>query len=624
MFGEGIIDEGSTVRVLLCSLVLSALFPALVQAQLTTTGAVQISVGQGNTAPQEPFTGGFGGSNAPVAPPNGNFVVFSSRASNLSSTTDTNGVFDIYRYTEVGTTELISVATSNTAPSGQLSYGSFSPAVSPMFVDGSYAVAFASDATDLVANYKAGGVSSPVPQIFVRFPTVGLTVLISKPAGRTDNQGANDRSDQPTITITGNSPKRYAVCFRSYATNITNSGNNRNFHPNIFCTQVTLSDAGEASVDTISEIKQSPDGSLENPVLSGDGKFLVFSSSATILPGVKNGETQIYRYQFQKPTDAFTLISKTAADAPNTQDSSEPSISFAGESITFKTQANGAIKGLENNAKAILVLYNAKTGVHTQLNTNAANEASNGEVGSGRIDPRTRFAVFSDNGTNLSGTPESSNGKYQTYLKDLKSGKVIRTSVTAADTQVAGDDDSGKRDEDYQAFPITIGGVGYNSRSIFTSFISVARNFGGPGAPSKLDKPYTYIPYLFSSDVTLPPRTLFRNAPLETPPDVTITKRRTDGSVDIRLDLQSFTLSEENSASLERILQASSGARAKYTIEIKKAGSKKRTIRVTSRNSATIRKLSAGRYTIRYRVSGTIKKKTVKSRYSAKATVVIS
>lgn len=612
------------MRVLAYWLLVLACLPIAVEAQLTTKGASQISVGQGNVAPQEPRNDGLGGSNGPVAPPNGDFVVFSSRASNLSNTPDTNESFDIYRHSPSTGIQLISLSQSNAAPAGPLNYGSFSPAVSPVLSDGSYAVAFASDATDLVPNYKSGGLTTNPPQIYVRFPASGLTVLVSKRATHTDNQGANAQSDQPTITITGQSPNKFAVCFRSYATDITNSGVNRNEHSNIYCTQITLNANGQASVDPILEITQANDGNLDNPVLSGNGKFLAFSSAATIITGIQNGEDQIYLYEFRRPSSPFTLISKDSSGGPSVSHSTEPSLSFSGETVTFKAANNGSIKGLENNTKDILVQYDARTGAYFQLNTNAANEKSNGDLGSGKVDPRGRFAVFSDNGTNLTGTPESSNGKYQTYLKDLKSGRIIRTSVTAADVNVAGDDDSGKREGNYQPLPITLGGGGYNSRTVFASFISMARNFGGPGAPFSFNDPYTYFPYLFKTSIILPPRPLVRRAPLEAPPDLAIIKRRKKNLFDIRIDLQKFTLSQEATATLRTTLEASSSARTQYTIEIKKAGSKKRITRIVSRNTATIRKLSAGRYTIRYRVSGKINKKTVRSSYSPKATLVIS
>jgi hypothetical protein len=71
-------------------------------------------------------------------------------------------------------------------------------------------------------------------------------------------------------------------------------------------------------------------------------------------------------------------------------------------------------------------------------------------------------------------------------------------------------------------------------------------------------------------------------------------------------------------------LLASQKARLTYEIEIRKAGSTKRITRVSSRNTTTVRKLSPGRYTVRYRVVATKGSKKIQSRTSPAASISLS
>jgi hypothetical protein len=67
------------------------------------------------------------------------------------------------------------------------------------------------------------------------------------------------------------------------------------------------------------------------------------------------------------------------------------------------------------------------------------------------------------------------------------------------------------------------------------------------------------------------------------------------------------------------LAMVASGARIKYEVEIRKSGSKQRINRVSSRNVVTVRKLTAGSYTVRYRVAATKGSKTIRSKTSPTA-----
>ena len=199
-------------RCLFSGLLLSLLVhPSLTLAQggFTTTGATQISIGRNNDGPSE-------GSVAAVSPPNGDFVVFASKADNLVPN-DTNFLSDVFLYTPGKPIELVSVvANSGQVPSG----ASTAPAVSPVLPDGSYAIAFVSDATDIVPGYSPQTGNSK--QVYIRLPKTNETLLVSaapNTTGGPGQTGANAHCERVSITALPN-PNRYVIAFQSLSSNL--------------------------------------------------------------------------------------------------------------------------------------------------------------------------------------------------------------------------------------------------------------------------------------------------------------------------------------------------------------------------------------------------------------------
>jgi hypothetical protein len=609
-------------------------------AQLSCPGAEQVSVGLSSTAPD--FA-----NREPAVPPSGNFILFSSRATNLSSAfvvgTSSNSS-NIYRYSPGSAIELISVNTAGIAPSGpggsNLIFGSLAPAVTGKLADGSYGVAFHSDALDLVSPVIDGSV---IPtQVYLRLPKQGRAVLISRDYldGNNGNLPGNQNSEKATVAIVSSdsTSTKYRVCYQSLASNIVD-GENENGQV-IYCRDITL--AG----DTITEdptliIKPVPfneqDKELGKPTLSADGKVLAFESNATIISNrPKNAYFQIYTYTFE--TQSLRLISSNASGFPALGNSTSPSISGDGSSIGFKynAQSLGApadLKGLEGISSSVFVKHTVSSGVNSQVNTNASGTPSNGQVHEGRIDTKSQYAVFSDSGSNITTT---SDGIYfQVYLKSLITGEIVRTSVTSASQ--AGNEDSGLNTNPAFAAPLAIGHTSTSQDSPFVSFVSAASNLASVGAPD------TTKPFIFRSLVVTPtptptptstptptptptPRTLTNQIRISEPPTLTILQKSPQGLYDLQIVCEEFSLDPlkiKNYPELVELL-ASSKARLTYSIDIRKVGSSKRITRVSTRNSVTVRKLTPGRYTVRYSVIATKGNKRIQSRVSPRASITLS
>jgi Tol biopolymer transport system component len=152
-----------------------------------------------------------GHSQNPSISSDGRFIAFDSGATNLVSG-DTNGVSDIFvRDLQAGTTERVSVSSTN----GQGNADSYSPSIS---ADGRW-VAFWSGATNLVPGDVTGYLD-----VFVRDRLTGITERVS-----VDSTGApgDNGSRFPSISVDG----RY-VAFYSEATNLV--AGDTNALPDIF------------------------------------------------------------------------------------------------------------------------------------------------------------------------------------------------------------------------------------------------------------------------------------------------------------------------------------------------------------------------------------------------------
>jgi hypothetical protein len=594
----------------------AVLFPTRTHAQggFTTTGASQLSIGINNVAATNK-------SFEPVSPPNGDLVVFASNADNLVAN-DTNNASDVFQYSPGQPIQLISVvATTGQAP---MTGASAEPAISPLLPDGSYAVAFVSNATDIVPDYREPpqAPNGNPRQVYIRLPKTNETLLVSggiSSTGTSGQVGANAECDQVSITALPN-PNRYIVAFRSSAGNLESPPSpNQLANKTIFLVVLTT-ESGKTTITTPPQGARAPDhslyeGDLNSPSISGDGRWIAFNSSAPIL-GATNGFQQVYL--FNRASKTLRLVTRNPQGDMGNADSRGTSVSFQAEKVAFITEATNLLPGSQGNRKAYQFEPSTKTFIH--VSASSTKEASNGNAFSIRMSPNGRLAVFSDSGTNLV-ADNVTNNKIQTYIKDTSSGSIIRTSVTAAG--LAGDGDSGG--SSLTSGPPTgpalaFGGLGFNSRTIFANFRSAAQNLTAVGTSSDS------LTNVFRSTVTPPKPKLVRNAPIEAPPDVVIDKTLTNGKgARVTITLQEFEDITSSATALEAEgSSALANTKIKYSLEIRKVGARQQIFRTLTRNRVTISKLSPGKYAIRYRVTKTSGKTVIKSGYSAKQSLDIS
>lgn len=203
-------------------------------------------------------------STSPAISANGNWITYSSRATNLlGSGNDTNGLEDVFLYNRSnGNTTRLSVR--NNSGNQAIGGNSIEPAISS---SGRY-VAFASEATNLVPGDAEGH-----RDVFVRDRTAGTTDRVSKVWNGGSFTPGNGSSGDPAISEDGDD-----VAFESDATNL---GVDSNGYTDIF--EFELSTGVLRRLSSTSTDQPAVGGASTDPALSSDAMWSSFTSAATNL-----------------------------------------------------------------------------------------------------------------------------------------------------------------------------------------------------------------------------------------------------------------------------------------------------------------------------------------------------
>lgn len=253
--------------------------------------------------------GGNGASHSPSISGDGRYVAFISEATNLVQG-DTNGQPDVFVFDRVTNT-----IRRLDPPNGQANGPALSVSIS---ANGRY-VAFESEANNWVPNDTNG-----VSDIFVYDLLTNAVVRIT--ARGTQLNGA---SEDPSISDDG----RF-VAFVSRATNAVPQ--DRDATPDVYVADLLNWNNISLAVVSVSSSGVKANGACASPSISGDGRYVAFSSTATNLaPGMRVPVQRVYVFdrtrQWLLPIPARCWDSNLPAARPN-------------------LSGNGRVIGLETNS----------------------------------------------------------------------------------------------------------------------------------------------------------------------------------------------------------------------------------------------------------------------------------
>jgi Tol biopolymer transport system component len=253
-------------------------------------------------------TDGGAGADASSGPPSisadGRYIAFASDATNLSSD-DAVGFSDVFvRDVQDQTTALVSRAAA-----GRPNSESFAPAIS---ADGRF-VAFVSRATNLGPDVSA----SPNAHVYVRDLQQGTTELVDRRSAVDGGAVADTSSDDPAISTDGN-----VVAFSSPATNL--SADDMGYVTDVFIRRRDTATTILGSRMSASAGGGAASDDSEWPVLSADGRYLVFASAADNLSTLDDdSQVNLFLRDFVgppplPPTGAATSTTDTSTTTADT------------------------------------------------------------------------------------------------------------------------------------------------------------------------------------------------------------------------------------------------------------------------------------------------------------------
>lgn len=353
---------------------------------------------------------GNGEADLPAIDMDGSHVAFESLGSNLVAN-DTNNALDVFMFTpDTGATTRVSVDSQGNQAEGGYSGD---PAIS----DDGTIIAFRSTATNLVP-----GDTNDNSDVFVHDASTGMTSRISITSGGAQATGGG--SWNPHISGDGN-----LVVFESEADDLDAADTNGLV--DVFLHNRALATTIRISVDTTGG---DPDGSSYGPRISADGRIVVFSSDATdLVAGDTNGERDIFTYEVISGTIRRVSVGPAAAEAIGGQ-SWEPDISGDGRYVVYTSFATNLVGGDTNDVRDVF-RYDRLSGTTIRVNVSE----TNAQVGGGGEDPAishdgTRVAFLQRAGY-LNPDDLRAVGNDNVFMKDLTNRAVTLIS-TAADRMV--------------------------------------------------------------------------------------------------------------------------------------------------------------------------------------------
>jgi Tol biopolymer transport system component len=403
-----------------------------------------------------------GASTDPVMTPDGRYVAFISAATNLVAG-DTNGISDIFvRDLLNGTTRLVSVGATGTTVTVS------TPLITP---DGRY-VAFASTAQGL-----ARGVStSSQGEVYVRDLVANVTTWASTNAANVVSnvlQLNNTPSSHPVISDDGRfiSYKTGSTKVMVFQYNLTNATlttlSSNGFPPwiqnedvcgpemspdgrfvvfaatNSGCVSIQLWDA-QAGTNLL--VSAAPNGSYpansvsETPLVSPDGRYVVFMSNAKVLTGyaVSDG-FHVFRRDVQMGITRLVDVDTNGVGSANLV-ATIPTMSADGQLVAFESWDGGLVSGDNNQAFDVFV-RNLNGGTPELISQRAPGLIPQTGDGLSSLTPNAlsddgRTLVFTSYADDL--VPNDFNGTSDVFVRDLTAGTNMLVSAGVNGNPAAG------------------------------------------------------------------------------------------------------------------------------------------------------------------------------------------
>jgi CSLREA domain-containing protein len=331
----------------------------------------------------------------PAISGDGRYVAFTSDSTNLVAA-DTNGYEDIFVHDrETGVTQRVSVDGVGNQANGDSGF----PAISG---DGRH-VAFLSGAANLVP-----GDTNDQYDVFVHDRQTGVTARVSvDSAGNQGNGDSGYWGDYPGISSDG----RY-VAFTSDSTNLV--AGDTNGYQDIFVHDRETGVTQRVSVDSAGN--QANSASFYSAI-GADGRYVAFTSAASnLVTGDTNSRYDTFVHD--RDTGITERVSvDSAGNQGNAESFIEPAISGDGRYVAFSSFATNLVPGDTGGYLDVLV-HDSHTGFTERVSVDSAgNQGNSSSADRVAISAEGRYVAFWSHATNL--VPDDTNGYTDVFVHDL-------------------------------------------------------------------------------------------------------------------------------------------------------------------------------------------------------------
>lgn len=316
-------------------------------------------------------------------------------------------------------TWLVSRAIPSTTPSGWTQPQAMSP-------DGRYV---------LLGSAATGWVSGVVdlngsPDVYLWDRLTGSKTLVSHTAGDASTT-ANADSYPVAVSDDGQS-----VAFSSNASDLVPGQDDTNALMDVFFWDAASGEIFLAS-HAAAGVASAGDERAVATAMSADGRYLLFQSFADDLVAAAGDGNQVGdAFLWDRDTQAVTLVSH-AAGAPGIAadlESQPAALSGDGRFVVFSSLATDLVAaGLDTNAALDAFLWDRTTGESTLVShANGSTLAANGASSARAITGDGRFVVLNSGATDLLPTPSGPSGSQAIFLWDSQGDTMVMISHTPA------------------------------------------------------------------------------------------------------------------------------------------------------------------------------------------------
>jgi Tol biopolymer transport system component len=171
-------------------------------------------------------------------------------------------------------------------------------------------------------------------------------------------------------------------------------------------------------------------GDSGQPVISADGRFVAFYSSASnLVPGDTNGVEDVFVHD--RLTGQTTRVSVASDGAQGNGPSWGPSISADGRFVAFESRASNLVPGDTNGTTDVFV-HDRHTGQTMRVSVASDGREGNSYSWLARISADGRFVVFTSDASNL--VAGDTNGTWDVFVHDRLTGQTTMVSVASDGT----------------------------------------------------------------------------------------------------------------------------------------------------------------------------------------------